>query len=215
MRERLKRNIPKTRSYSARGNWKWKNARIQKNTYDVHRYRNQEMQGKKQKERNWSWEITSSDVRILGRVEGFFRSPMARSLHGYVSGKPFFLPFASFMVLKPVKDILAFNLSVLPQFSWDFLNLISTRRPNSIVVIKILQDSYLFSGGCPPGAALPAHKTAFTTAAIIGWQLVLLLVVVILLLWLWFHDWLKPKKNTKRKQTKQQTREWETDKKRW
>lgn len=67
----------------------------------------------------------------------------------------FLLSFASLVVLKPIKDVLAFNFAVLSKPSRDPLNLIRTRGPNSIVVIKLLQNPYLVACGCPPAAALP------------------------------------------------------------
>ena len=156
-------------------------------------------------EKKGGLEITRSDVRVLGTADGFLiiRSPNT-SLHSrYISGKAFFLPLTSFMVLKPIKDVLAFNLAVLPEFSWDFLNLISSWRPNSIVVIKILQDSYLLSGGSPPGTALPAQETVFTTAPIFIWQqLVLLLLLLMVLLLLGFHDRLETRERLQREANK-------------
>lgn len=120
----------------------------------------------------------------------------SRSLHGDIGcGEPFLLPLTSLVVLKPIKDILAFDFPVLSKPSRDPLNLLCTWGPNSIVVVKVLQYSNLVSGGSPPCTALPAKKASFATAATIFiWMLLVLLL-------LRFHDGWKTKEN-KEKQTK-------------
>ena len=143
-------------------------------------------------------------------VNGIIRSPTGiskGSLHGHISSESLLLPFTSFMVLKPIKDVLAFDLAVLPQPSWDPLNLFSTWGPNSIVVVKVLQYSYLVSCGSPACTALPAQKTAFAAAAIFVWLLLVLLLLLLELL-LRFHDRMKQEEN-KGKKTKFQERERE------
>lgn len=93
-----------------------------------------------------------------------------RSLHGHIiRSEPFLLPFSSFVVLEPIKDILAFNLTVLPQPSRDPLNLFCTWGSNSIVVVKVLQYSYLVGCGSPPCTTLPAEKAPFSTATLVVW----------------------------------------------
>ena len=91
-----------------------------------------------------------------------FRKMMIRT-----RSEPFFLPLTSLMVLKPIKNVLAFNFTVLSKPSRDSLNLISAWGPNAIVVIKLLQDSNLVGCGSPPRAALPAQepRLAFPIAA--------------------------------------------------
>ncbi|KAK1566647.1 hypothetical protein Q3G72_002427 [Acer saccharum] len=56
---------------------------------------------------------------------------------GVGGGESHFLPLSGFMVLKPVKDIFAFNLAIVSKPSRDLLNLFSSWGPNSIVVVKI------------------------------------------------------------------------------
>ena len=118
------------------------------------------------------------------------------SLHGDIilRSEPFLLPFSSLVVLEPIKDILAFDFAVLSKPSRDLLNLLCTWGPNSIVVVKILQYSYLVCCGSPPCTALPAKKPSFSTASILVWW-----VLLLLLLLLRFHE---DKKKTKRRKQK-------------
>jgi len=119
-------------------------------------------------------------------------------LRGDIIGEPFLLPLTSFMVLKPIKDILAFNLAVLSKPSRDLLNLSSIWGPNTFDVVQFLQYSYLVSSGSPPCTGLPANKVSFGTTIII---LIWLLLVLVLLL-LRFHDGLRNQKKNKGKRTK-------------
>ncbi|KAE8703837.1 hypothetical protein F3Y22_tig00110462pilonHSYRG00172 [Hibiscus syriacus] len=103
--------------------------------------------------------------RKEGRTRSYFGGELVidtgRSLHGDMmmscgSGEPCLLPLTSLVVLKPIKDIIAFDFTVLSKPSRDPLNLITTREPNSIVAVKVLHYSNLVSGGTPPCTALPA-----------------------------------------------------------
>lgn len=67
----------------------------------------------------------------------------------------FLLSFTSFMVLKPIKHILAFDFPIVSETSSDSLNLVSSWRSDSIVVVKFFENSDLITCGCPPATALP------------------------------------------------------------
>lgn len=96
-----------------------------------------------------------------------------------IRSEPFLLSFSSFMILEPIKHIFSFNLTVLSQPSRDPLNLFSTWRSNSIVVVKILQYSYLVCCWCPPCTTLSAHKTTpFSTTATSTIFLIILLLLL-------------------------------------
>lgn len=103
-------------------------------------------------------------------------------------GEPLLLPLTSFMILEPVEDIFTLNLAVLSKPSWDPLNLISSWRPNSIVVVELLQYPYLVSCWCPPRTALP---TQVTTTSTLSTSTTTTLLMIIWWLLLRFHcsDW--------------------------
>lgn len=84
----------------------------------------------------------------------------------------FFLPLSSFIVLKPIENVFTFNLTVLSQPSRDLLNLIGIRRANSIIVVKVLEYSDLFSSGSPTSTGLPAEEGSFNAG-----------ILIVLLLW--------------------------------
>jgi len=130
--------------------------------------------------------------RILIRFPRSSISWGRRSLHGdIIRSEPFLLPFSSFVVLEPIKDILAFNLTVLPQPSRDPLNLLSTWGSNSIVVVKVLQYSYLVGGGSPACTTLPAEKAPFCSGSILVWLAPLWL--------LRFHDGVETKRSEQKR----------------
>jgi hypothetical protein len=125
-------------------------------------------------------------VGVLVRVI-IFRFPGSSLLHGDFIGESFLLPLTSFMVLKPIKYILAFNLAVLSKPSRDLLNLSSIWGPNTFDVVQFLQNSYLVSSGIPPCTGLPAKKVPFGATVII----------LIWLLLVRFHDGLRSQNKTK------------------
>ena len=59
------------------------------------------------------------------------------------------LPLASLVVLKPVKDVFALDLSKLTKLSRDLFDLLSIRSPHSSP-IQCLQYPYLFLRWVPP-----------------------------------------------------------------
>ena len=130
-------------------------------------------------------------VGVLVRVI-IFRFPGSSLLHGDFIGESFLLPLASFMVLKPIKYILAFYLAVLSKPSRDLLDLSSIWGPNTFDVVQFLQYSYLVSSGSPPCTGLPAKKVPFGATVII----------LIWLLLVRFHDGLRNQKTNKGKRTK-------------
>lgn len=107
--------------------------------------------------------------------------------YGVGGGEPLLLPLTSFMILEPVEDIFTLNLAVLSKPSWDPLNLISSWRPNSIVVVELLQYPYLVSCWCPPRTALPTQVT--TTSTLSTSTTTLLIIIWWLLLRFHCSDW--------------------------
>lgn len=60
-----------------------------------------------------------------------------------------FLSFTGFMILKPIKNILAFNLSVVAKLCSDVFDLLGIGSPHSST-IKHLQYPNLFLSWIPP-----------------------------------------------------------------
>lgn len=85
----------------------------------------------------------------------------------------FFLLFSSLIVLKPIENVFTFNFTILSQPGRDLLNLIGIGGANSIIVIKVLENSNLFSSGSPTSSGLPAEEGSFNVG----------ILVVLLVLW--------------------------------
>lgn len=63
----------------------------------------------------------------------------------------FLLSLSSFMVLKPVKNVLAFDLPKSPELGRDLLNLLRGRSPDSASV-HFFESLQLLRRGVPPRA---------------------------------------------------------------
>lgn len=140
------------------------------------------------------------------------------SLHGsHICSELLLLPLPCLVVLEPIEDILPLYFPILPQPSWNPLYLLSTRRPNSIVIVQVFQYPYLVSSRNPPCSGLPTEKAAFTTctaAAVFTYMLLLLLLLVVVLLLLVMLRFHKEERKKQQEENKRK-RKLSEEKKRW
>lgn len=96
------------------------------------------------------------------------------------------LTLTSLMVLEPVKDVLALDLTVLSQPCSDLLDLIGCWWPDSTVVVKFFEDSDLLRRRCPPRAGLATRVTtrAGLVVVVVAAFLVGLMMMMLMLWWL-------------------------------
>lgn len=84
---------------------------------------------------------------------------------GVVGDGALLLALAGFMVLEPVKHVLALDLAILPEPGGDPLYLVGGGRADAVVVVEVLEDSYLVCRRGPSRAALPAEEAAASATA--------------------------------------------------